>query len=72
MKHKLELQQLTDLVDYSTKTFGDNQTEWPWYYTTEGLDVYTMREQDLITVTWTDRNAGVMFLLKHADNWNIQ
>ena len=72
MNHKLELAQLTDLVEYSTRTFGEDQTEWPWYYTTEGLDVYSMREQDLITVTWTDHNAGMMFILKHGADWHIQ
>lgn len=72
MQHRLELAQLTDLVDYSSRTFGYDQHSWPWYYTTEGLDVYSMREQDLVTVTWTDRDSGLIFLLKHAADWRIQ
>jgi len=72
MKHKLELQQLTDLVDYSVKQFGEDQNTWPWYYTTEGVDVYTLQRTDLVTVTWTDDNAGLMFTLKHGADWHIQ
>ena len=71
VQFKMELDQLTDLVEYSRAQFGENQTEWPWYYTTEGVDPYTLQRDDLISVTWTDRNAGMLFVLKHGADWHI-
>ena len=70
--HTLELEQLTDLTEYSHRTFGDDVTAWPWYYTTEGLDPYTMQRSDLITVYWKDKDSGLLFILKHGVEWHIQ
>ena len=71
VKHQIELAQLTDLVEYSEKQFGRNWDTWPWYYTTEGLDPYSMQQTDLITVYWRDRNAALLFMLKLGAEWQI-
>jgi len=69
--HTLELDRLTDLCDYSQAQFGEDAKLWPWYYTTEGLEIYEMRTDDVITVYWKDEQAAMLFMLKRGAEWKV-
>ena len=69
--HKLSLERLTDLCDYSQAQFGEDARLWPWYYTTDGIDIYEMASWEQITVFWQDEQAATLFLLKRGAEWKV-